>query len=1057
MISWFARNHVAANLLMIGILITGFMTITRDVALELMPDFALEIVTITTVLPGGNPKSIEETITTRIEEAIADIEGVEEVSSRSSEGFSSVSAKIEAGYDKQAILSDIKIRVDALNTLPLDAERPIIQLAEVPIQVIGLSVYGDAVSYDDLFQIAADAREALLQVRGITQVSELQAPGREMHIEVEPETLQQYNLTLASIGRAIQANSIDISAGNLQTRDGDILVRTNGQAYFADQFRRIPVTRSGDCVVYLEEIATIRDGYQLVQVETTYNAEQAITFEVYRVGKQSTIDLSRKTKEFVAEYQDRLPPGVNFGSYGETAKVVEDRLNTLLDSAIMGGILVMILLALFLRPAVAFWVGIGIPVCFMGAFALMPIFGITLNMLTMFAFLIVLGIVVDDAIVTGENIYRHQRLGMAPQEAAIFGTKEVAVPVTFGVVTTMAAFAPLLTVQGELANFAKQIPLVVIPVLAFSLVESKLILPAHLSTVKARDENKMSRFSRVQQNFSRGFEQAIIKFYKPFLNKCIGNKTVTIVTALCVFLLTMAVINTGWLRASFFPEFQDDAVFVNLSMPSTTGYETTKQYVDHISNSAREISDEFVNPETGESLFKYYVAVSGLTFSQAGLTFGTNKGIVIIEVASAEERPADFNINEVQERLREQIGDIPGAEKLSFSASFGDFGSPISVSILGDDFDKINDRVEDIREYLRGYPGVFDIQDNYTTAKEEIQLELKPLADSLGLSLSNISSQVRQAVFGFEAQRIQRGYDELKVMVRYPLENRSSLNDVANMPISVGGSDRTVPLTQLATLSTGTSPTAIYRDDQRRVVTVSADLNTDEYDEKIIQRDLTQFLDELFAQEPNLNYELAGQAETEQETNESFLLGFIAVIVMIYALLAIPFKSFTQPFIVMSIIPLAIVGAVVGHIIMNVQFSMLSVMGILALTGIVVNDSLVLVDYINKERARGTPIMEAVLTAGEVRFRPVMLTSLTTFVGLMPLMFSSNLQAQALIPMAISLGYGIIFATLITLVVIPVNYLIFYQLGLFWHDIDDDEAAAKHQHAMEVSGAATSS
>ena len=1050
MIEWFARNHVAANLLMIAILLTGTVTLNRDVALELMPDFNLDTITITTVLPGGNPRSIEETITTRVEEAIADIEGIEKVTSRSAEGVSSVFAQIEAGYDDQAILSDVKIRVDALNTLPLDAERPVIQIAEVPIQVIGLAVYSNTVNYDDLFQIAADAREALLQVSGVTQVGPLQAPRREMHIEVTPATLEKYNLTLERIGQAIQRNAVDVSAGNLQTLDGDILVRTNGQAYYPKDFVGIPVTRSGDRVVYLGEIATVRDGYELRQVETTYNDEPAITFEVYRVGKQSTIELSNKTKAFIQEYRQTLPPGVQFGTYGETAVVVEDRLNTLIDSALYGGILVMILLSLFLRPAVALWVGIGIPVCFLGSFALMPFFGLTLNMLTMFAFLIVLGIVVDDAIVTGENIYRHQRLGMSPQEAAIVGTKEVAVPVTFGVITTMVAFAPLLTVEGQLANFAKQIPLVVIPVLAFSLIESKLILPAHMSTIRARDENKISGIGRWQQSFSRGFEQSVLKVYKPFLERCINNKTVTVVTAFCVFVITITIISTGWLKASFFPNFQDDAVFVQLSMPSTTGYETTKENVDHIVASAKDLSSEYLNPETGESLFKYYVSVAGLTFGPTGITFGTNKGVVVIEVASSAERPDDFSITEVRERLRERVGDIPGAEKLSYTSSFGDFGSPISIAIYGSDYDRISEKVAEIREYLRTYPGVFDIQDNYTSGKEELQVELKPLADSLGLSLADISAQVRQAVFGYEAQRIQRGYDELKVMVRYPLENRSSITDIENMPISVNNSTRTVPLSQLATLTPNVSPTAVYRDEQRRTVTVSADVDTSQYDVNVIRNDLKSYLDPVFAQTPSLSYDLDGQAETQAETNASFLLGFIAVIVMIYALLAIPFKSFTQPFIVMSIIPLAIVGAVAGHMVMGVQFSMLSIMGVLALTGIVVNDSLVLVDYINKERARGSKVLDAVLTAGEVRFRPVMLTSLTTFVGLMPLMFSSSLQAQALIPMAVSLGYGILFATFITLLIVPVNYLVFHQLGLYWHSIDEDEAQRRHQHTLNV-------
>lgn len=1039
MIEWFAKNHVAANLLMFGIVIMGLLAIKRDIPLELLPDIDFETVSIVTVLPGGNPKSLEQTVTSRVEEAIADIEGIKKITSRTAESISSVFAQIEPDYDKQDVLSDIKIRVDALTTLPLNAERPIIQIIEAQFQVIGIAVYGADLSYNELFETTEKVREELLQQEGITRVGELQAPPREMHIEVSPETLKQYNLTLADIGQAIQRNSTDISAGNLKTRDGDILVRTNGQAYRAEEFRAIPVTNSGDRILYLGDIATIIDGYQLTQVETSYNGQPAITFDVYRVGKQSTLDLSKRTKAFLAEYESKLPDGAKLGTYGETAQVVESRLNTLVTSAIQGGILVMILLALFLRPAVALWVGIGIPVCFLGAFAMMPILGTTLNMLTMFAFLIVLGIVVDDAIVTGENIYRHMRDGMPPEEAAVFGTKEVAVPVTFGVVTTMIAFAPLLAIDGTLGSFAKQIPLIVIPVLAFSLVESKLILPAHMSTIKARDENTISGFWKIQQRFSRGFEDAVIRVYRPFLGSCVNNKTITVMSSICIFAIVVTIMSTGWMKSSFAPDFEDNAVYINLSMPATTGYETTKQYVDQIVAAADQVSGEFLDQQTGETVFKYNVSVAGLSFSPSGVSFGTNKGTVIIEIESDRARTGDLSIKDVQKRLREQIGDIPGAEKLSLTSSFADTGRPISIAIYGNDDERIGMAIDALREYLQGYPGVFDIQDNFFSGKEEIQLEITPMADSLGLSLANISSQVRQALFGFEAQRIQRGYDELKVMVRYPAEDRESLNDMSNLPIMVNNQSGTIPLSELASFNTTTSASSIYRDRQRRSVSVSADLDRSVLDQKVLNADLIPFLERYFAGDPSLTYALEGQAENEREANASFLLGFLLVILAIYALLAIPFKSFSQPFIVMSIIPLAIVGAILGHMVLGLSFSMLSVMGILALTGIVVNDSLVLVDYINQQRKKGIPVMEAVLTAGEVRFRPVILTSLTTFVGLLPLMVTSDTQSQALVPMAVSLGFGILFATIITLILIPVNYLIFHRIGLWWNDQSEEE------------------
>lgn len=1028
MIEWFAKNHVAANLLMVAIMVLGVFALRDDIPIELMPDFSLQTVTITTVLPGGNPKSVAETITARIEESINDLVGIKKISSRSSEGLSQVFAEIESGYNEENLLSDIKVRVDALNTLPTDAERPIIQVADLIIQVVGVVVYGD-IPYDDLFQATADLREALIKVRGVTQVSELQAPAREIHIETSPETLRQFNLTPAGVGLAVQRNAIDVSAGNLRTRDGDILIRTNGQAYSVAEFEAIPVARSGDRVIYIKDIAKVVDSYQLQQVETEYNGKPAISLEVYRIGNQNTLIIADKVFQFVADYQAKLPAGLKIGYYGNTAAVVADRLSTLVSSAIQGGILVLILLSLFLRPAVAFWVGLGIPICFLGGFAMMPWLGLSLNMLTMFAFILVLGIVVDDAIVTGENIYRHQRNGMPAAAAALFGTKEIAIPVTFGVMTTMVAFAPLLLVTGAVADLAKQIPLIVIPVLAFSLIESKLILPSHMSTIRPRDEHNISYFGRLQQGFARGFENTIIRAYRPFLAICIRNKTITIFTAIAVFVTTAMSWQLGWLRTSFFPEFEDNAIFITLTMPATTGYEVTKGHVVHIADVAEELSKEYLDPNTGESYFQYFVSISGLSFGPTGASFGSNNGMVIMEfVQGPNGMPEGFSVKQVQEQLRTRIGDIPGAERLSMTSTFGDFGRPVSIELYGNNEEKIENLVPKIREYLKSYPGIFDIQDNFSGGKEEIQMALLPLANSLGLSQAEIGAQVREAIYGFEAQRIQRGPDEIKVMVRYPLKDRSSANDVSHVQIRTPRSENTIPLTELATLTRGKSPISVYRDRLRRTVTVSADIDAGTYDVKVIRADLNRFLTELFAGETDISFTMGGQAETEDETTQSFILGFVLVILLIYALLAIPFKSFGQPLVVMSIIPLAIVGAILGHYIMGLAFSMLSIMGILGLTGIVVNDSLVLVDYINKQRDRGMDLMEAVLNAGETRFRPVILTSLTTFVGLLPLMLNKSTQAQALIPMAVSLGFGILFATAVTLIITPVNYLLGRQL-----------------------------
>jgi len=610
MIEWFARNHVAANLLMIGILILGAFTINNKVALELIPEFNLGAVNITTVLSGGNPKSIESSITTRVEEAIADLEGIKKITSRSSENISTVSAEIDNGYDEKDILSDIKLRIDALNTLPANAERPIIDIAEIPIQVVALAVYSDTLDYRTLYQTTEQIRQQVLNVKGITQVGELRAPPPEIHIEVAPETLKAYNLTLEQVGSAIQQNAIDLSAGNVKTHNGDILIRADGQAYTADEFANIPVITTGNTIIRLGKIANIVDGFTELQVDTLFNGMPAITFDVNRVGKQSTIEVSKLVHQFVAEQSPQLPQGVHVATYWDTAVVVEDRLSTLISSAIQGGILVILLLALFLRPAIALWVSLGIPISFLGCFILMPYLGVSLNMFSMFGFILVLGIVVDDAIVTGENIYRHIRNGMAPMDAAIFGTKEVAVPVTFGVITTMVAFSPLLMIEGVISDIVKQIPLVVIPVLFFSLVESKLILPTHLSNVKPRDNQTLSALSRWQRSFSHGFENAIIRFYSPFLKKCVSNKTITVVSAFAVFIVLVNVLSNGWVKSSFMPEFEDDAVLVQLTMPTTSAYDTTKQHIDHIVNEANKLKAKYRHPEEGYSYINYVIAGS---------------------------------------------------------------------------------------------------------------------------------------------------------------------------------------------------------------------------------------------------------------------------------------------------------------------------------------------------------------------------------------------------------------------------------------------------------------
>lgn len=1034
MIAWFANNHVAANLLMFALVIAGLFTVRNDIAFEIMPNIELESVTISTLLPGGTPGTIESSITNRVEEAIAAIEGIKEITSMSTESISTVIAEIENGYDKNDVLNDIKIQVDALSTLPADAERPIIQIAEILIQAVGICVVSDTMSFDELYTFTGKFRQGMLKTQGITKIGEMMAPGREIHIEFSPETLQRYNLTLDAISNAIRRNSLDISAGNLQTSDGDILIRADGQGYFGNDFANIPIIQSGDKIVYLNDIATITDGFEQIQVSTEYEGKQAIIFEVFRVGKQSTIDVVAAARQYISAQQGNLPSGVEVVTYGDTAEVVNDRLNMLMVSALQGGLLVLIVLSLFLRPEVAFWVGIGIPVSFLGTFALMPVLGLSMNMITMFGFLMVLGIVVDDAIVTGENIYRHINNGMPSNEAAIFGTKEVAVPVTFGVVTTMVAFSPMLMVEGSMSTLAKQLPLVIIPALAFSLVESKLILPAHMSHIKSQGNNRTNRFTRFQQNFANSFELAIIKYYKPLLKRCINNKAVTMALATALFFIFVSLLPTGWVKTSFFPNFENDVLLVDLKMPSTIGFSNTSRHIDHIVDSARRLQERYQDPDTGESYIEYIFSVKGATPSNGGMPeLGVNNGLVIIQLVALEKRPDNFSIKTLADELREEIGEIPGVKQLVVTSDFLSVGRPLSVTLSSNQVNQIPEQlISDIRAHFATYDGVFDIQDNYSDGKEEIEITLSPLAHTLGVTLADLSLQLQSLIYGQEVQRIQRGHDELKVMTRLSAAYRSEISDLLNIPIKVRDSSELVKLGDLADLSYQRSTSAIRHIDRNRAITISADINDQVSDLNIIRNDLKQFMDRTMSNYFDLTYSIDGQAETQKETTDSLALGLILVLLVIYSLLAIPFKSFSQPLVVMSVIPLSFVGAIIGHMLLGQSISLMSMLGFLALCGIVINDSLVLVDFINQERARGKSVMDAIFTSGEVRFRPIALTSMTTFVGLLPIMMNNSMHAQTLIPMATSLGFGILFATLITLIIVPINYLIHYELQQWW-------------------------
>lgn len=1012
MIEWFAKNHVAANLLMITILLTGIFSIKSSIPLEVFPSFESEIVNVSVTLQGSTPEDAEQGVAIRIEEAVQDLEGIEKIISTSVEGGASVRIEADSSIDVRDLLADIKSRVDAINTFPVDAEKPVTAIAQRIRNVISVTIASDY-GEKEIREFAEQVRDDLLKLPQVTQVALDAVRDYEISIDINQSKLEQYQLTLSEISTAISNSSVDISAGNVRTDGGDVLVRNIGQAYRRDEFEKIVIkTNTDGTFLLLQDIATVNDGFEETPLRARFNGQQGALIDVYRIGNQSAIDVADAVKEYIDDRQDTLPQGFVLSYWDDDSEIVKSRLNTLISNALQGGFLVLILLTLFLRPSIAFWVSIGIPISFMGAFIVMPFFDISINIMSLFGFILVLGIVVDDAIVTGENIYRHTQTASSGLEAAIKGTQEVATPVTFGILTTVAAFLPLAFIEGQRGALFAQIPIIVIPVLLFSLIESKFVLPSHLKSLRLRSEStKQSKFSVWQQGFADGFENAILKYYKPLLALSIRNRLTTVALFFGVLILIVAFITSGWTRFVFFPRIASETALGSVTMPVGTSFDVVDSYVEKMSNSAKLLQDKY-RDEQGQSLILNTLAITS-----------EEKGRVRFEILAADKNTTGIGTAQLVKEWRELIGPLPGAESVTFRAEIGRGGDPIDVQLSATDLKTLKLVSDEVKNRIRTYPTAFEIADSLSNGKEELQIQLTAQGYAMGMNNTWVTRQVRDAYFGSQVQRIQRGRDDVRVMLRFPLSERQSISKLNDMLINTPSGGK-VPLSHVATLKPGKSASAITRIDRYRTINVTADVDKNATNMTTLNADLNQFLTELMNKYPGVSYSLEGEAREQADSFSSLAWGLVFVFFIIYCLLAIPFKSYVQPIIVMSVIPFGAIGAIIGHWIMGMDLTIMSILGLMALIGVVVNDSLVLVDFINAKVRSGIKAYDAVLIAAQSRFRPVMLTSLTTFIGLMPLLFEKATQAQFLIPMAVSLGFGIIFATFITLILVPVNYLL---------------------------------
>jgi len=1026
-IEWFARNAVAANLLMI-ILLAGGLYSVFTIKKESQPPIETNFITITMPFLGSSPEDVEEGILVKIEEAIQDIEGIQEIISTGRRGSGDVQVEVRAGYDVPEVMNEIKNRVDAISTFPDNTEKPIVSRTRFQQQVNLVSVYGD-VDERTLKEYAKQVRNEIVSLPGITRAELLGSRPYEISIEVSEFTLEQYGMSLAEVAQAVRRGSLDLPAGSIRSDAGDIQLRTKGQAYTGLDFEDILVRTNADgSRVLLKDVAAIKDEFEETGRFSEFNGKPTFTIQVLSVGDQNELDISQTVRDYVATKKVSIPSGVSLAAWADVTYYLKSRLDMMIKNLVIGALLVFLSLALFLRLKLAFWVMVGLPVAFLGTFFLMPAFGITVNLISLFGFILVLGIIVDDAIVIGESAYTNMRAKGHSIDNVLEGVHKVAIPATFGVLTTMAAFIPILMISGIMGKFFASIGWVVTLCLIFSLIESKLILPAHLAHMKVKQygEGTQNRFVRFQRFFSEGLHTFVDNYYSPLLARCLKRRYLTLSVFISMLILSVGLLVGGILRSVFFPDIMADFLRVDILMNEGTPAERTHDVIRQVQDGLWKLDTE-VSKERG--MESGAVVSSVLSFAQ-----GETSGQIITELVKDDD--SVISGTEVLRRWRENVGELPGVKQLGFSAATGPGGSAaISIQLIGANIEQVGRASQELVRRMNTYEGLYDIRNSFERGRPEIKLNVKPEAEALGITLQDLASQVRAGFYGTEVQRIQRGQDEVKVMVRFPQEERDSIGYLDNMKILTPAGGR-VPFHSVAEVELTESPSFIRRFDRERAIRVSAEVDKERYEPKKIQDDImNKELPQVLAHFPGVRSKLSGASQQQVEIQQDLVRGGLFAVFLIYALMAIPLKSYAQPLIIMSVIPFGTIGALLGHLILGIPVSMTSYFGIIALSGVVVNDSLILVDFVNRERAGGLGLEQAVKDAAKTRFRAILLTSLTTFLGLVPIaIFETSLQAQLVIPMAASLAFGILFATVITLFLIPTLYLILDDFKTWWKE-----------------------
>ena len=1008
LIGWFATNHVAANLMMMAIIIGGVFAVVI-LKKETMPEFNTDEIQINVPYLGAAPEEVETGVVLRIEEAIETIEGIHEIESDSFEGGGTVSVELEEGVAIGDMMDKLKLAVDGISTFPVETERPRLSERIWRNPVVNVQLAGD-LDEATMKELIDTIREEIIALPGVSYAQEMGSRPFEIAIEVSESVLREYGLTLQSVSNAIRQWSLDMPGGSIRSAAGDIRLRATGQAYTGQEFEDIVLlTRPDGTRLRLRDIATIRDGFAEVESYSFFNGRRSFGISVMATKEENPLDISAAVRAYVEERNLTLPPETQLTVWMDTSTFLEGRLDMMLKNMALGAMLVLVILGVFLHLKIAGWVILGMAVAFLGAFAVMPVTDVTINMMSLFAFILVLGIVVDDAIIIGESAYAETEQHGYTLPNIVRGAQKVAVPATFGVLTTVMAFLPMLFQSGRTSAFAAAIAWVVILCLVFSLVESKLILPSHLAIMRSSHGKKRGVSDWAGDKLKRFIEQK----YRPFLERAIEYRWTTLAAFVGIMLLIGGMLAGGWVRWVYFPEFEADFLSAQVELQEGAPESLIADIVRQMEASLREVDAELQAEFGLEDNAVEHV----FTFIQNGQSGQFN-------VALAEGERREISPRLIEQRWREKVGEIAGARQLRFGGGMRmSSGPPISFDISGRDHGQLEAAADWLVEHLRTYDGLFEIESSSTAGPEEIKLTIKPEAEALGVTLADLAGQVRQAFYGAEAQRIQRGNSEVRVMVRYPRSERRSIGNLESMWIRLPDG-RELPFGAVAEYELQRGYSSIRRENGRRTITVSSNADLNAIEPGAIMGEVYRTaIPQLMALYPDVRFDAGVSAREQQSSIVEMLYGFGVALLGIYVLMAVPLKSYLQPLVIMTVIPFGLIGAVLGHWICGITMNAISLLGFFALTGVVVNDSLILVHYINRRVSEGAAPLQAALDAGTRRFRPILLTSLTTFFGLVPIVLERSMHAQMVIPMAVSLAFGILFATTITLILIPCLYM----------------------------------